>query len=333
MSNVFIIAEAGVNHNGSLDRAYRLVDAAKQAGANAVKFQTFKAKSLVTKTAKMAEYQIQNTGKNQGQYEMLKSLELSYQDHHKIVDYCKDKNIEFMSTAFDNEGLDFLNELGVKRFKIPSGEVTNLPYLIKMAKFKKEVILSTGMCFLEEVKTALETLLSNGLKKEQVTILHCCSEYPTQMKNMNLKAIETIRNEFQTNVGLSDHSLGIEAAIAATALGSTVIEKHFTLDKSLPGPDHLMSLDAIELLAMTKAIRNIELALGTGLKQPTDKELQTAKLVRKSIVAAKSIKKGELFTEGNLVAKRPGEGLTPMKWFDVIGKKASKDYQENDLID
>ncbi len=332
LNNVFIIAEAGVNHNGSLDLAKQLVDVAVDCGVNAVKFQTFKASALVTKQAKQADYQIENTGKQESQFEMLQRLELSEQDHNDLITYCHQKNIEFMSTPFDLQSIHFLNTLGVKRFKIPSGEITNYPYLKMIGGFNKEIVLSTGMANIGEVEAALNVLIESGTSRKQITILHATTDYPTQMQEVNLKAMQTLAQAFKVNVGYSDHTLGIEVPTAAVALGATMIEKHFTLDKNMEGPDHKASLEPDELMAMVKAIRNIEVALGNGIKRPTVSELKNIPIARKSLVAACDIKKGERFTEQNLTIKRPGMGISPMRWNEFVGQKALKDYTIDSLI-
>lgn len=328
MNKVFIIAEIGVNHNGSLELAYKMVDTAIAAGCDAVKFQTFKSANLVSKLAQKADYQIQNTTeKNESQFDMLKKLELSYESFNKLFNYCKEKNIEFLSTPFDNESIDFLANLGLKTFKIPSGEITNLPYLRKINAYKPNVILSTGMANLEEIKDAL-----NVLKDCKITLLHANTEYPTPMEDANLKAIQTLSKEFDLPVGYSDHTLGIEAPIAAVALGASVIEKHFTLDKKMDGPDHLASLEPDELKLMVKLIRNTEKALGNGEKIPSQSESKNMTIARKSIVAKCNIKKGDIFTEENITVKRPGNGISPMKWDEILGKTAEKNYNEDELI-
>lgn len=335
MNKVLIIAEAGVNHNGSLENAFKLIDAAVDAGVDYVKFQTFKSENLVSKSAKKADYQIQNTGNStDSQYEMLKKLELSHESHELLIDYCKQKNIQFFSTAFDLDSLAYLKEIGLDLVKIPSGEITNLPYLRKAAQLFNKVILSTGMCTMEDIEDAVNVFLAEKISKENITILHCNTEYPTPMNDVNLKAMLSIQKEFGTTVGYSDHTLGIEVAVAAVALGASVIEKHFTLDNTMEGPDHAASLEPHELKEMVKAIRNIELAIsGDGLKRPSTSEMKNIEIARKSIVASTSISKGEIFTEENLTIKRPGTGISPMKWNEVIGKFAQKDYLTDDLIE
>ncbi|TCK84891.1 N-acetylneuraminate synthase [Albibacterium bauzanense] len=332
--NVIIIAEAGVNHNGSIENAFKLVDAAVEAGVDYVKFQTFKANKLVSNKAKKADYQIENTNNNtESQLEMLQRLELSESAHEQLIKYCNSKNINFFSTAFDLDSLDYLLSLGMQMVKIPSGEITNLPYLRNAAKLFKKIILSTGMSTLEEVRDALKVFLDNGILRENITILHCNTEYPTPMKDVNLKAMLHIQKEFGTLIGYSDHTLGIEVPIAAVALGATMIEKHFTLDKNMKGPDHKASLDPDELKAMVSAIRNIESAVsGTGLKTPSESEMKNITIARKSIIAKTRIAKGDIFSEENLTVKRPGNGISPMLWDTVIGKIATRDFSADDLI-
>ena len=332
MNKVFIIAEAGVNHNGDMSLAKRLIDVAKEAGADAVKFQTFKAENLVSKSAKKADYQVENTGNNESQYEMIKKLELSFDDFIELKKYCDEKEIMFLSTPFDDESIEFLNNLGIEIFKIPSGEITNLPYLKKIGKLRKKVILSTGMADLGEIEDALDVLINSGTKKENITVLHANTEYPTPFEDVNLKAMQTISCAFDVDVGYSDHTMGIEVPIAAVAMGAKVIEKHFTLDRNLEGPDHRASLEPDELKAMVSAIRNIEKALGNGLKKPSRSEKKNIEVARKSIVAKRDIKKGEKFSEENLTVKRPGNGISPMRWDEIIGKTAQKDYKEDELI-
>lgn len=334
MNRVKIIAEAGVNHNGSLGLAKLLVDKAVEAGADIVKFQTFKSEKMVSKSAKQAEYQQKNIGKSSGsQLDMLKKLELSQEDHQELMAYCKEKGIRFLSTAFDMDSVDFLHSLKLGLWKIPSGEVTNYPYLRKIAQYHEPVILSTGMCEMSDIEAAIEVLIKNGLSIDQITVLHCNTEYPTPFKDVNLKAMSAIGDKFGVKIGYSDHTEGIEVPIAAVALGATVIEKHFTLDKNMEGPDHKASLEPDELKTMISAIRNIEQALGTGHKKITESERKNIEAARKSIVAACPIKKGELFTEGNLTVKRPGTGISPMRWDEVIGLIAKRDFLEDQLIE
>lgn len=330
MNKVFIIAEAGVNHNGKLELAKKLVDVASEAGADAVKFQTFRAKKIVCKGARKAAYQIKNTGATESQYQMLEKLELTEGMHRELQKYCDEKGIQFLSTPFDIESIQMLAEMNMPILKIPSGEITNYPYLCSIAKCKKKIILSTGMSNLDEVRTALEILRKNGAK--DITALHCNTQYPTIMSDVNLMAMVKMREELGISVGYSDHTLGIEVPIAAVALGATVIEKHFTLDKKMEGPDHKASLEPHELKQMVDGIRCIEQALGDGVKQPSKSENSNRQVIRKSIVAAKKIKKGELLTEENLTTKRPGTGINPMKWNEVVGKKAERDYEEDEMI-
>jgi len=333
-NKVIIIAEAGVNHNGDIAKAKALIDKGAEAGVDFVKFQTFKAGNLVTKQAKRAAYQDKNTQDNDSQYEMLKKLELSQAVHQELIDYCAQKGVQFLSTGFDFESLEFLAGLGITIAKVPSGEITNLPYLRKVATLFPEVILSTGMATITEIKDAVKVLTDNGISKDKITILHCNTEYPTPMEDVNLKAMLHIQRELGVPVGYSDHTLGIEVPIAAVALGATVIEKHFTLDKTLPGPDHKASLEPEELKAMVMAIRNIEKAIGgSGLKEVSKSEAKNKPIARKSIVATKTIKKGDLFSVENLTVKRPGTGISPMQWDNVIGKTAKKDFEEDDLIE
>jgi len=324
--SVFVIAEAGVNHNGSLAMAKQLVDAAVDAGADAVKFQTFKADALVTKAAQQASYQTENTGVSESQYAMLKRLELSEMDHAELVIYCQLKQIEFMSTAFDEDSIQLLNRLGMQRWKIPSGELLSIPYLRQIAGFNQQTILSTGMGNLEEVSLAIQTLLSAGLNKKNLIVLHANTAYPTPYADVNLRAMQTLANEFQVSTGLSDHSLGIEVPVAAVALGACVIEKHFTLDKTLPGPDHKASLEPSELKSMVQAIRHIELALGTGEKVASQSEHVNKSVARKRIVVKQVVRAGEAFTDENLTLKRSNVGVYSECWDSVIGQKASKDY-------
>lgn len=327
-----IIAEVGVNHNGDLALAKRLIHEAAQAGADLVKFQTFSANKLVAADAPKAHYQIQTTGSEQSQYEMIRALELSAQDHIALVNTCAHYGIGFFSTAFDHESFDFLAQLDLPYVKVPSGELTNLPLLRHMAKAGKPMIVSTGMATLGEIEEAIGVIEACGTPRERITILHCTTEYPAPMGDVNLRALHTLRSAFGVNVGYSDHTQGIEVPIAAVALGATVIEKHFTLDRSLPGPDHRASLEPDELKAMIHAIRNIELALGDGLKRPTASELKNRPIARKSIVASSPIRKGEVFSAQNLTVKRPGTGISPMQWDAIIGREATKDFQPDELI-
>ena len=329
-----IIAEAGVNHNGSLEMAKKMVDAAADAGVDYVKFQTFCSELLVTASAAQADYQRREAqSEDSSQLAMLRKLELSHADHLALVDYCKQKGVKFLSTAFDLPSVDFLDGLGVDFWKVPSGEITNLPYLRKIAATRRPIVMSTGMSDLDTVKESLDFLLGEGAERKDITLLHCNTEYPTPFADVNLNAMITLRNELGVATGYSDHTLGIEVPVAAVALGAEVIEKHFTLDRNLPGPDHKASLLPDELKAMVSAIRNIEKALGTGLKRVTDSEAKNIEAARKSIVAAVAIKAGEVFTEENLTVKRPGNGLSPMKWYDVVGRQASRDYQPDEPIE
>lgn len=334
MNRTIIIAEAGVNHSGSISNAFKLVDAAVAAGADYVKFQTFDSKKLVSAIAKKAGYQIANTGDAQeSQMQMLQKLELSVVQHEQLIQYCKEKQIAFFSTAFDLDSMQYLADLQLTMVKVPSGEITNLPYLRKAAQLFKKVILSTGMSTLAEVRDALDVFLAAGIARENITILHCNTEYPTPMRDVNLKAMLQLKKEFGTAVGYSDHTLGIEVPIAAVSLGAEMIEKHFTLDQNMEGPDHKASLTPEALKAMVKAIRNIELALsGSGVKEASPSELKNRVVARKSIVAKRVIKTGELFTEENLTVKRPGNGISPMAWDDVIGQVAAKDFKEDEFI-
>lgn len=329
--SVFIIAEAGVNHNGSLELAKELVDAAKESGADCVKFQTFKAGNLVSKSAKKAEYQTENTGTDESQLEMLKKLELSQDEFIELKNYCDQVGIEFMSTAFDLESIDFLSDIDMKSWKIPSGEITNLPYLLKIAKLNKPLILSTGMSTMDDIDQAVQVLRENS--QAELTVLHCTTEYPTPFGEVNLNAMKTIGEAFDVEIGYSDHTQGIEVPIAAVALGAKVIEKHFTLDRNMEGPDHKASLEPDELKEMVTSIRNIEESMGSSIKTPTESELKNIAIVRKSIVASRKIDKGETFSEDNLMVKRPGEGISPMNWFDVIGKVAKCDFEEEEYIE
>ena len=330
--NVFIIAEAGVNHNGSINTAKRMIDIAVAAGVDAIKFQIFKTEDLILENTPKAGYQNKNTKNNETQFAMLERLELNRLEFKILNAYCKGKGIIFLASAFDAGSIDFLNELGLKIFKIPSGEITNFPYLRKVGSLKKEVILSTGMSTLAEIKQALEILLKAGTKKADITVLHCVTDYPTRFCDVNLRSMPMIHEKLGIKVGYSDHTEGIEAAIAAVALGAGVIEKHFTVDKEMKGPDHRASLDSAELKQMVLAIRNTEIALGQYCKKPTKTELKNRLLIRKSIVAAKTINKGEFFTEENMTVKRPGIGISPLKWQMLIGKKSARSFKKNDLI-
>lgn len=329
---VYIIAEAGVNHNANLELAYKLIDVAVEAGVDAVKFQTAVPKLVVTKNAKMAEYQVENIGKNESQLEMTQKIHLPLSDFLLIKEYCDRKKITFLSTPFDMVSLQMLTELEMPLMKIPSGEITNLPYLRQIGKSFKKVILSTGMATLGEIENALNVLRINGC--EDITVLHCNTEYPTPMEDVNLKAMLTIKEAFKVKIGYSDHTLGIEVPIAAVAMGAEVIEKHFTLDKMMEGPDHKASLSPEELKQMVISIRNIEKALcGDGKKTPSKSEIKNKEIARRSIVAAKKIEKGTLLTEDNLVIKRPNNGINPMRWDEVLGKIAIRDFEEDELIE
>lgn len=331
-ARTLIIAEAGVNHNGDISLAKRLIDAAAEAGADLVKFQTFCADRLVTRTAAKAEYQTRTMDGTETQHAMLSRLELSPGIHDELIAHCSARRIGFLSTGFDIESVDLLVGLGQNLFKIPSGEITNLPYLRGIGQLGKEVILSTGMANLSEVEAALDTLEKAGTPRGQITVLHCTTEYPTPMDEVNLRAMQTLQTAFGVRVGYSDHTPGIEVAIAAVAMGASVIEKHFTLDRSLPGPDHQASLEPQELRAMVAAIRNIEQALGDGVKRLTPSEARNRPVARKSIVASRTIKAGEMFSKENLTAKRPGTGISPMRWDEVVGRRAGRDFAVDELI-
>jgi len=332
INRVFIIAEAGVNHNGSTDLAKKLIDVAVNSGADAVKFQTFKAENLATKNAQKAKYQKDGTDIKESQFDMLKKLELNIEVHKELILYCNRKKIVFLSSPFDHESIELLKSLDLEIFKIPSGEITNLPYLRHIGKLNKRIILSTGMSTIIEVKNALDVLINSGTKKDKIIVLHANTEYPTPMEDVNLRAMVIMGKELEVNFGYSDHTLGIEVDIAAVAMGASCIEKHFTLDCNMDGPDHKASLEPNQLKAMVTAIRNIEKALGSGIKKPSKSELPNIQIVRKSIIAKIKIKKGETLTEQNLSAKRPGGGISPMKWDDIIGTKSAKDYNEDELI-
>ena len=330
MSKTLIIAEIGVNHNGNVDTAKKMIDVAKECGADIVKFQTFNTDALTSKFAKMAEYQKKNIGEEKSQKDMLKSLALSYDDFKELADYCKEVGIVFLSTPFDIGSVHFLDSLQ-DIWKIPSGEITNYPYLVEIAKTKKKIILSTGMCTMDEVEASLKVLKDNGAT--DITLLHCTTDYPAPLESVNLKAMLTLKEKFNCPIGYSDHTKGIEVSVAAVAMGAEVIEKHFTLDRNMPGPDHKASLEPSELKELVDAIRNVESAIGDGNKKPTESELQNRNVARKSIVALKPIKKGELLSEDNLTTKRPGNGISPMRWNEIIGTVASRDYEEDEVID
>ena len=327
-----IIAEAGVNHNGKIDLALELINAASDCGADIIKFQTFKAEDLILKTTPKTKYQIKNTKSSESQFKMLKALEMSDMMHEKIVNHCLKKNIEFLSSAFDINSLKYLVNLGIKRIKIPSGEITNLPYLEKAASFRLPLIVSTGMSNLTEINNTYKFLKSCGIKNDMITFLHCTSEYPAELTSINLNAIKTISDYFKVSVGYSDHTIKKETSIAAVALGASVVEKHITLNKFLEGPDHKASSDPVEFKKMVNSIRIVEKILGDTKKKVHHTEIANAKLVRKSIVASKFIKKGDLFTHQNLTTKRPGTGLSPMKWYEIIGKRAHKNYRIDEMI-
>jgi N,N'-diacetyllegionaminate synthase len=331
--SVLVIAEAGVNHNGDITLAKALIDVAVEAGADFVKFQTFKAKNLLTNSAPKADYQVRNSGSEETQYEMIRRLELSEDMHEELLAYCERMNIGFLSTGFDISSVEYLKNLGITLFKVPSGELTNLPFIRHIGSLNSEVILSTGMACLGEIEEAIDLIEKAGTHRDKITVLHCTTEYPTPMEDVNLRAMVNIGHALGVKVGYSDHTQGIEIPIAAVALGATVIEKHFTLDRSLPGPDHRASLEPDELKAMVAGIRNIERALGDGIKRPSPSELKNKPIARKSLVAVREIKAGELFSPDNLTAKRPGTGISPMKWDDVIGRTAARDFSEDELIE
>ena len=328
-----IIAEARANHNSDLERARQLIDAAARAGADLVKFQSFRADRLVTRTATKADYQTRNTGKTESQAEMLRRLELTPDMHRELIGHCAARKIGFFSTAFDLESIDLLVELGQEHFKIPSGEITNLPYLRKIGKQGKAVILSTGMAILGDIEAAIDALEQAGTPRSKITVLHCTTEYPTPMADVNLRAMQSIHQAFGVDVGYSDHTPGIEVAIAAVAMGACVIEKHFTMDRNLPGPDHKASLEPDGLIALVTAVRNIEVALGDGIKRCTPAESGNMQVMRKSLVASRPIAAGEVFSSENITAKRPGTGISPMRWDEVIGRTASHDFHEDELVE
>ncbi len=327
-----VIAEAGVNHNGSIRIAEELVAKASEAGADFIKFQTFNTDKLVSRNAKQADYQSKNIGTVTSQFEMLKKLELSYEDHFELLKCCKKYNISFFSTAFDLESIDLLIELDLPIWKIPSGEITNYPYIKKIGLQKKPVLLSTGMATLGEVEDAVNLLDKSGTHRNNIIILHCTTEYPAPMQDINLRAMVTLGEAFKVRYGYSDHSEGIEIPLAAVAMGASVIEKHFTLDRNMTGPDHIASLQPEELKKMIEGIRNIEKALGDGIKTPATGEIKNKITARKSLVASEKIKKGDFFSEKNMTAKRPGDGLSPMLWEQMLGVKANKDYQKDEQI-
>ena len=331
MRHVIVIAEAGVNHNGSFELAKKMVDAAKEAGVDYVKFQTFNPQKLVSKYAEKAKYQKETTGSDETQLQMLQKLTLTEDNFLSLRDYCKEVGIGFISTPFDLDSIAFLETFDMDFWKVPSGEVTNLPYLEAIARTKRKVVMSTGMCNMNEIQDAMEVLKKNGTT--EITLLHCNTQYPTPYEHVNLSAMSTIKDTLHKEVGYSDHTQGIEVPIAAVAMGATVIEKHFTLDKNMEGPDHKASLDPTELKQMVSAIRNIETAIGNGLKEPSSSELTNKAVARKSIVASREIKQGEILSEYNLTTKRPGTGISPMKWYEVIGKAAARDFSEDEIIE
>lgn len=331
--NTLIIAEAGVNHNGDIGMARQLIDAAAEAGADLVKFQTFRADRLVTTSARKAAYQMATTAADESQHEMIRRLELTEAMHDELIAHCYQRKIEFFSTAFDLESLDYLMGLGMPRIKVPSGEITNLPYLRKVGGFGKEVILSTGMSNLGEIEAAIDALEKAGTSRARIVVLHCNTEYPVPMAEVNLRAMRSIGEAFGVKVGFSDHTEGIEIAIAAVALGAAVIEKHFTLDRTLPGPDHRASIEPEDLGRMIRSIRNVELAMGDGIKRPSASEERNRPIARRSVVAARTISKGELFSADNLTTKRPGMGISPMDWDKLLGQTADRDYGPDELIE
>jgi N,N'-diacetyllegionaminate synthase len=332
-NRTLIIAEAGVNHNGDLALAKQLIERAAEAGADLVKFQTFKADRQVTRIAEKAVYQTQTTSAEESQHEMLRRLELNAEMHNELIAHCAEHNIGFFSTGFDIESVDLLVGLGQDVFKIPSGELTNLPYLRHIGSLGKTVILSTGMATLGEVESTIEALEQAGTPRANISVLHCTTEYPTPMDEVNLRAMQSMQTAFGVKVGYSDHTPGIEVSVAAVAMGACVIEKHFTLDRTLPGPDHLASLEPEELTALVSAIRNIELALGDGIKRLTPSEARNAPVMRKSLLASEAIRAGDAFSAHNMTAKRPGTGISPMRWDDVVGRTASRDFAEDELIE
>lgn len=333
MTRTLIIAEAGVNHNGDMDLARQLIDAAATADADRVKFQTFSADRLVTPNAKKAEYQSEATDDSESQHAMLRRLELTREMHEELIAHCRGRDIEFFSAGFDVESVDLLVGLGLESFKIPSGEVTNFPYLRHVGRYSKPVILSTGMATLGEIEAAIGALEAAGTPRAMITLLHCTTEYPTPMSDVNLRAMVSLRDAFGVAVGYSDHTQGIEVAIAAVALGATVIEKHFTISRGLPGPDHKASLEPTELTAMVESIRNIERSLGDGVKRLTASEARNKPIVRKSLVAARAIRAGESFSEANVTVKRPGTGVSPMRWDEVLGRRAPRDFVPDEQIE
>lgn len=333
MNDVMIIAEIGVNHNGSLERAIKMIDEASLAGVDVVKFQTFKSTNLVTREAALADYQAKNVGNSMSQQSMLASLELSQGDFVALKNHCSLRNVEFLSTAFDDESIHMLGEMHPKRWKVPSGELTNTPYLRKLASFGQPIILSTGMAKLAEIEHAVDVLVNAGLKRDMITLLHCTTEYPAPIAEVNLLAMKSMASAFQLPVGYSDHTDGIAVSLAAVALGAVVVEKHFTLDRQLEGPDHAASLEPAELRQMVLGIRDVQMALGHGLKRPSASELKNRQVARKSLVAKSTIQRGEFFSELNLTCKRPGHGISPIFWDDYIGRAATRHYEKDDLIE
>ena len=331
MEKVLIIAEAGVNYNGDIELAKKMVQAAAQAGADIVKFQTGKPENSISRYAAKADYQVETTGNDESQLEMCRKLMLPEQVYPELIEECKKNQIQFLSTPFDTESVDFLEQLGMRLWKIPSGEITNLPLLLRIAKTGDPVILSSGMCTLEEIKRTIAVLQKNGAGG--ITVLHCNTEYPTPFCDANLSAINTLRTQLQLPVGYSDHTMGFEAPVAATALGAVIIEKHFTLDRTMDGPDQKASIEPLELKQMVQEIRNIEKAMGDGIKTPSPSEQKNIVIARKSIVARRRIKQGEVLSEDNMTTKRPGDGISPMKWFDIIGTKAVRDFMEDEQIE
>ncbi|HAF28030.1 MAG TPA: N-acetylneuraminate synthase [Bacteroidales bacterium] len=332
-NKVTIIAEAGVNHNGYLENAYKLIDIAKNAGADYVKFQISKPGGSITKYAPKAKYQIITTGNEESQYEMGNKLRFTFDEHIMLMDYCKKVGIKYLSSPFDISAVNFLVQQNIPFWKIASGEITNYPFLVAMAKYNKEIVMSTGMSSLEDIENAIDVLTQHGTERNKITLLQCNTEYPTPMWDVNLKVMQTLKDTFKLPIGYSDHTLGIEVPIAAVALGATIIEKHFTLDRNMTGPDHLASLEPDELFQMVKSIRNIELAIGDGVKRVSLSEINNRDVARKSIVASGHIKKNEIFSDKNLTTKRPASGISPMEWESIIGKKAKRDFEEDELIE
>jgi len=333
LSKVLIIAEAGVNHNGDMELAKKLVDAAADAGADYVKFQTYKTDALLLETAEKAGYQKKIMGESENQYEMLKKLELCENNHVVLIEHCESRNVKFLSSPFDLDSIDLIAKLNLDFIKVPSGEITNFPYIRKVGGAGKKILLSTGMSNLGEIEAALNLMVDSGADMDQISVMHCNTEYPTPPKDANLRAISTIQNAFNVKVGYSDHTLGVEAAIAAVSMGATVIEKHITLDKNMSGPDHMASMDPEDFKQFVQCIHNVEAMLGGGLKRPSQSEKKNITIARKSIVASKAISKGEPFGEGNLTTKRPGDGVSPMRWNDVVGKVAHREYSVDEKID